>query len=96
MEIAFNLIGLLANGLAAGQVAQNSDSAAETGLDRMLCGDATACQRCTRLCPWAPVVCYGPMPAGTLLIIAGAWLVLLVLTLLYVFVWSRDEPGDDA
>ena len=35
------------------------------------------------------------MPLGTLLIIGGSWLALGVLTLLYVFRWSRDEPGDE-
>jgi hypothetical protein len=33
---------------------------------------------------------------GTVIVIAGSWLALLVLTLLYVFVWSDDEPEDDS
>ena len=36
------------------------------------------------------------MPISTLVIIIGSWLALLALTLLYVFVWSKDEPGDDS
>jgi len=35
------------------------------------------------------------MPTSTLLVIGGSWLLLLVLSILYVTVWSRDEPGDD-
>lgn len=34
------------------------------------------------------------MPTATLLVIAGSWVVLLALTLLY-FKLSADEPGDD-
>ena len=35
------------------------------------------------------------MTGSTLLIVIGSWVVLLVLTLLYVLVWSKDQPGDD-
>ena len=35
------------------------------------------------------------MPGTTLAVVFGSWLVILVLTLLYYFVWSRNIQWDD-
>ena len=34
------------------------------------------------------------MPASTLLIVIGSWVVLAVLTGLYYFVWSKTDRGE--
>ena len=35
------------------------------------------------------------MPVSTLLIVCGSWVILLVLTLLYYFVWSKPDQEEE-
>ena len=35
------------------------------------------------------------MPVSTLLIVCGSWVILALLTLLYYFVWSKPNRGEE-
>ncbi len=35
------------------------------------------------------------MPISTLLIVIGSWVLLAALTLLYYFVWSKTDSGEE-